>query len=75
MEYGTQCFCDNVMKNGPVIAPETDCSIACPGNSAEKCGAGNRLSVYYKGNLTIYNIPVAQTTGLPGSWQYSGCIT
>jgi WSC domain len=75
VEYGTQCFCDNVMKNGPVRAPETDCSFPCPGNPSEKCGAGNRLNVYNTGNLTIYSVPVTQTTNLPGSWQYSGCIT
>ena len=75
MEYGTQCYCDDAMKNGPSPAPASDCSFPCPGNAAEFCGAGDRLSVYYTGTLTIYSIPETQLTGLPGSWSYSGCIT
>jgi hypothetical protein len=49
--------------------------MACPGNNNELCGAGNFLSIYNTGNLTVYQAPAAQKTGLPGSWQYQGCFT
>lgn len=47
-EYGRECYCGNAFGAGSVVAPAADCSFACAGNSAEKCGAGNRLSVYKK---------------------------
>lgn len=72
-EYGVQCFCDNFLYNGAAVAASSQCSMACPGNSAEFCGNGNYLSIYHTGNLTAYAAPAAQKTGLPGSWTYQGC--
>ena len=72
MEYGTQCFCDNFLYNGAVPAAATSCSFACPGNNKEFCGAGNFLSIYNSGALTVYQAPAAQKTNLPGSWTYQG---
>lgn len=46
VEYGGECWCADVFGTGAVSAPETDCSFSCAGNATEKCGAGNRLSVY-----------------------------
>jgi len=51
MEYGVQCFCGNYLRNGAVLAAsDSQCAMSCPGNSAEKCGDGNRLSVYHTGD-------------------------
>ncbi|ORY19791.1 hypothetical protein BCR34DRAFT_595240 [Clohesyomyces aquaticus] len=75
IEYGVQCFCDNFLRMGATKASESDCSMACPGNSAEKCGAGNRLSVYSNSTLTVIPVPAVQKTNLTGSWQYAGCVT
>jgi hypothetical protein len=75
MEYGAQCFCDNSLRNGAATAPETDCSMSCPGNTSQKCGAGNRLSIYYTGTLAVYQPPASQSTNLPGSWVYQGCYS
>ncbi len=76
MEYGVQCFCGNYLRNGAVLAAsDSQCAMSCPGNSAEKCGDGNRLSVYHTGDLVIYQTPVAKTTDLPGNWVYEGCLT
>ncbi|KAI4254185.1 MAG: hypothetical protein LQ352_003232 [Teloschistes flavicans] len=47
----------------------------CAGNPAEKCGAGSRMSIFAIGNLTTYAVPVTQKTGLPGKWEYQGCIS
>ena len=75
IEYSTQCFCDNFIRNGGAITKDTDCNMNCGGNTAEKCGDGNRLSLFATGDLVIYQPPAQQTTGLPGSWQYMGCLS
>lgn len=74
-EYGVQCFCDNFVYNGGSLATsQSDCNVACPGNTAENCGAGNRLSMYSKGTPQVYSAPAAQTSGLPTGWSYQGCL-
>jgi hypothetical protein len=80
-------YCGNSFNAGSVAAPASDCSFACAGNSAEKCGAGNRLSVYKKGAATGTQSTTSATTaptqpagpgpqrsGLPAGWTYSGCL-
>ncbi|KAE9375954.1 WSC-domain-containing protein [Stipitochalara longipes BDJ] len=46
VEYGRECYCGNSPNLGSVSTSETECSFSCPGNSAETCGAGNRLNMY-----------------------------
>jgi hypothetical protein len=53
-------YCGNSFAAGSTAAPASDCSFACAGNSAEKCGAGNRLSVYKLG-------AASGTTSKPGT--------
>ena len=75
MEYAYQCFCDNFLRNAATNASEADCSTPCAGNANEKCGAGDRLSVYSNNTvLTVYPVPAVQKNNLPGSWQYTGCL-
>ncbi|KAF8129080.1 copper radical oxidase-like protein [Boletus edulis] len=75
VEYSTQCFCGNELVDGAVKAPDSDCNMACGGNSAEACGGPNRLSVYTStGTVTALPVPTIQNTNLPGSWQYKGCL-
>jgi hypothetical protein len=75
IEYSTQCFCDNFISNGGVLAAQdTDCNMACGGNANEMCGGPNRMSVYNTGTLVQYGVPATQTKGLPGSWAYKGCL-
>jgi hypothetical protein len=74
IEYGVQCFCDNVLRNGAAQAQDSDCGMVCPENPAEKCGAGNRLSVFSNSTLTVLPVPTVQKSHLPGNWQYAGCI-
>jgi hypothetical protein len=75
-QFGTQCFCDNEIIDGGTQAPETDCSTPCAGDNTEICGNGNRNSVYSNvtGAMTVLQPPFPQTTGLPGSWSYVGCL-
>jgi len=37
--------CDNYLPYGD-LAPDAECNIPCKANTAELCGAGNRLAVY-----------------------------
>lgn len=75
MEYSSQCFCGDYLVNGGALAPsDSQCNMPCSGNSNEMCGAGNRMSIYSKGALQVYQPPAVQKTGLPGQWQYQGCI-
>jgi WSC domain len=75
LEYADQCFCDDELRNGAVLAAsDSTCSMACSGSSAEVCGGPNLVSVYSSGNFTAYPVPTIQKTGLPGQWQYQGCL-
>jgi hypothetical protein len=75
MEYAVQCFCDNFLYNGASLAAnQADCNVPCPGNTAEMCGAGNRLSVFAVGTPQVYQPPHIQTEGLPAGWEYQGCL-
>lgn len=51
VEYGGECFCDNVFRNGGGPAPDgnAQCNMACTGNPAQICGGPNRLNVYRYG--------------------------
>ncbi|GFZ47912.1 hypothetical protein JCM24511_05659 [Saitozyma sp. JCM 24511] len=75
-EYGVQCFCGNaIVQGGKLASADTDCAMACGGNATEACGGPNRMSVYSStANITMYGVPVTQTTNLPGSYQYNSCI-
>lgn len=75
LEFSTQCFCDNFLYNGAALATnQADCNMPCSGNSAEVCGAGNRLSIYSHGTPKVFQPPAAQTAGLPANWVYKGCL-
>jgi hypothetical protein len=74
-EWSIQCFCDDYIENGGVLATaQTDCDMPCGGNSAEICGAGNRMSIYSIGSPKVLEPPAVQTTDLPTDWVYSGCL-
>ena len=70
LEYSSQCFCDNDLYNGASKTAESNCNMPCAGNSTEMCGAGNILSIYNTGNLTIFQPPASQNSSLPGNWTY-----
>lgn len=73
-EYSQQCFCGNAIYNGGEKTLETDCGINCPGNPAQKCGGGDRMSIVSNGAPEIYAAPAPQVRGLNGSWTYQGCV-
>jgi hypothetical protein len=61
VEYGSECYCDTVVRNNHGLAPDgnTGCDMACSGNAGETCGGPNRLNVYAAG----------------GEWVQLGCYT
>ncbi|KAJ3553098.1 hypothetical protein NM688_g3800 [Phlebia brevispora] len=47
LEYGAECYCGNSFANnlgGPI--PDSQCSMACAGDSAFMCGGSWALSVF-----------------------------
>ncbi|KAJ7915243.1 galactose oxidase [Mycena leptocephala] len=67
-------ICGNELIEGAAPASESDCNLACGGNSTY-CGNGNRLSIYSTTpNITILPIPVPQNDSISGSWSYQGCL-
>jgi hypothetical protein len=45
LQYGLECWCGNSYGKHPQ-APDSDCNMACTGDSQQHCGAGSRNSVY-----------------------------
>ncbi|KAK5626387.1 hypothetical protein RRF57_002102 [Xylaria bambusicola] len=74
LEYASQCFCDNFVRNGANLTDDADCNMPCTGDNEQFCGAGNRLSIFSNDTLVVYLPPSALTENLPGSWEYYGCI-
>ncbi|KAJ7087736.1 WSC domain-containing protein, partial [Mycena epipterygia] len=47
VENGNECYCANSISGGtPSAASTSDCSVACAGDSASKCGGGWRMQIY-----------------------------
>lgn len=65
VEYGGECYCGSSLNPGSVVAPDTDCSFACPGSKLEYCGAGNRLSVYSLSPVGVGAISSSQSSSIP----------
>ncbi|KAF2752327.1 copper radical oxidase [Sporormia fimetaria CBS 119925] len=77
LQYSYQCFCDDFIRNaGQLAAQDSECSASCSGSPSQKCGAGNRNSIYTNNTeLITYPVPIPQRNNLPGSWKYAGCLT
>ncbi|KAK7018349.1 WSC domain-containing protein [Favolaschia claudopus] len=72
VEYGQECYCDNFLENNAATAPLSDCNIACTGNAAETCGAGNRLNVFTSGKAPP---PPPTVPAKIGNWTSLGCYS
>ena len=47
VEYGRECWYGNTIASGAVLQSGLEsCDMACAGDAAKKCGAGNRLLMY-----------------------------
>ncbi|MCJ1414010.1 hypothetical protein MMC32_000335 [Xylographa parallela] len=90
VEYGNECYCDNVIGGGNGIASggnnvlANGCSMTCPGNSSEYCGGRNRLNLYMLGGNATVSVSTPTPTPTPAgpvtvgdfdAWSYMGCYT
>ncbi|KAK4213652.1 WSC domain-containing protein [Rhypophila decipiens] len=66
LEYGRECYCGDSINQGSIETAAEECSFSCPGNSAETCGAGGRLTLY-TGNSA------ASAPSLPSTYRALGC--
>lgn len=70
VEYARECFCGHTIRAQSVQKEETECNMACTGDSTKTCGGPNRLNIYNN------DAPTAITTnpGPAGSgWTYTSC--
>lgn len=69
VEYGAECYCGYSLGATGVQEPESDCNMACSGNTQELCGAGNRLNVFTNGG------PVPTVLPQAGAYSSIGCYS
>ena len=72
VEYGTECWCGNTVAATSSQAPLSDCSFNCPGDSTEKCGAGDRMNLYRRAGAPF--VPPSNKATI-GGYKYSSCRT
>lgn len=72
VEYGSECWCGSQMAAASTLVADSECNMACQGDSSSTCGAGNRLGVY----SDLATLPVATTPKVvqsTGSYNFVGC--
>ncbi|KAF4457032.1 hypothetical protein F53441_947 [Fusarium austroafricanum] len=73
MEYGRECYCGYSPKTQATIAPDGDCRMPCAGNSTQKCGAGNRISIW---NNALHTPTFSlMSVNIESPPKYLGCYT
>lgn len=50
VEYSRECYCAYSLASSSSQAADSDCTMACAGDSTQPCGAGDRLTVFSNGN-------------------------
>jgi hypothetical protein len=61
LEYGSQCFCGDVLTSGYPHTSYTDCNTTCPGDSSQLCGSVWHIEIY---KLTISTPPIRSYNAL-----------
>lgn len=46
LEWGSQCWCGNVLATKPRVKPMSDCNMPCTANKSEQCGSDDRMGVF-----------------------------
>lgn len=62
VEFGTECWCDNVIRGIGVSTSDSDCNMPCSGNTSETCGGSNRINVYQLTSTMMTNATTSITT-------------
>jgi hypothetical protein len=64
VEYGTQCFCGNVLPTTPI--DEKFCNVSCAGDTGESCGGIWAIGVYNTRNYTSHTRPKIAVKAIVG---------
>lgn len=85
LEVGTECWCDNSIRNELAPDPKAGCDWACHGNTSQMCGSPWRVQVF-RGNVALSpatSVTVPTTTRAPTvsataptgpvTWTLKGC--
>ncbi|KAK6525361.1 hypothetical protein TWF694_005500 [Orbilia ellipsospora] len=65
LEYGGQCWCSSTPVGFGADAPDSDCNMACGGNSSEYCGAGSKFDLYvWRASLASGTIVLPSSTSV-----------
>ncbi|QIW96711.1 hypothetical protein AMS68_002229 [Peltaster fructicola] len=75
-EYSGQCYCDNKINSLASKKPDSDCNMACTGDSTQPCGGPDRLNLFWNGTVTNAPPKIVPIVS-PGSGDFSsvGCYT
>ncbi|GJC82999.1 WSC domain-containing protein ARB_07870 [Colletotrichum liriopes] len=70
----TKKTCGSALAPGTTIAnDDAECSFTCPGNLAQTCGTGLRLSLYKDDNVAT--TPVTAAKPAVGNYVHQGCYS
>ncbi|KAK4172123.1 WSC domain-containing protein [Triangularia setosa] len=72
VQYSSECFCGTSLDAASVQVPDTECGMACSGNQLQKCGNGNRLSLF--ADSTIEQTEATNLASI-GEFTYRSCWT
>lgn len=71
VEYANECFCGHTIRSQSVKKEDTECSMACSGDSTKTCGGPDRLNIY----TNSASIVVVTNPGPVGSgWTHISCF-
>ncbi|PVF98143.1 WSC-domain-containing protein [Serendipita vermifera] len=60
VEYGGECYCDNVTYPPGQSQPISECNMGCKGDGSEICGGPNRILIYYKNPAPVFTKGILQ---------------
>jgi hypothetical protein len=62
VEFGDECWCDNVIRGIGAPTSSSDCNMPCSGNASETCGGSNRINIYQLTPATTTNATTSVTS-------------
>lgn len=68
VEYARECFCGHQIRSKSTKKDDSECAMACTGDSSLTCGGPDRLNIYQRGTSTSVN-----TNPGPAGWSYMSC--
>jgi len=62
VEFGDECWCDNVIRGIGAPTSSSDCNMPCSGNASEICDGSNRINIYQLTPATTTNATISVTS-------------